>query len=703
MSLAAAVPAIAAGPTGHFTLRQVLGYPFPTDLTSAAATGEIAWQLNERGNRNIWVADAPDFKPRQITHYRGDNGQELTSIQLSADGKYMVYVRGGDHDNIYSVEAPPDPLATIGKEKVQVWAVPTSGGAPVLIGEGDSPLVAPDSRHVVFIHHGDHDVWTAAIDGSGKAHRLFFDNGRAHDLHWSPDGKQLAFVSSRDDHSFIGIYTTGEDRIRYIDPTTNRDIDPHWSPDGKRIAFVRRPGRGGQLAPLLKRTPQPWAIWIADVATGKAHVLWQSPHTLEGSMPDTAGGTNLHWAAGNRLVFVSDIDGWPHLYSIPAQGGEPQRLTSGHYMVEDVRMSSDRRFVIYSANTGDTPHDIDRRHLFEVSVEGGTPRALTAGRQLEWSPVALHGGHALAFIRAGAKTPPLIAVMPVSGGSAKILNQNRIPDDFPTDSLVVPKWVTFKAGDGYVAYGQLFERADTGAGKKPAVIFVHGGPMRQMLLGWHYSGYYSNAYAVNQYLANQGYVVLSVNYRLGIGHGWQFHHPAHAGPAGASEYGDVLAGAHYLQQLPGVDGTRIGIWGGSYGGYLTALSLARDSGIFKVGSDWAGIHDWALDMSRNWFHQRYPDFESGDRAEALKIAWQSSPVASIDKWRSPVLLVQGDKDHTVRFHQTVDLADRLGARHVPFKELVIPNEIHTFLRYHSWYKADAATADFFNRYLHGKP
>jgi dipeptidyl aminopeptidase/acylaminoacyl peptidase len=694
-------PALARASGTQFTMQQILGYPFPGDLTAAKSVKKIAWVLNERGERNIWVAEAPDFKPREVTHYQGDSGQELSNVQLTPDGKSVVYVRGGDHDAIYTPKVPPDPLSTIKREKVQIWSVPVGGGAPNLIGAGDAPVVSPDSKTVVFIHDKDHSVWSAPVNGSAKPKRLFYGRGADRDFHWSPNGKRLAFVSDRGDHSFIGIFTKGKARIRYLDPRTNRDFSPRWSPDGQKIAFVRRPGAGGQavLKRILKRHPRPWAIWVADVRTGKAHQVWKSPNTLLGSLPQTAGGANLHWLAGDRLLFLADIDGWPHLYTVPAAGGKPRRLTTGHYMVEDVTVSPDHRLVVYNANTGQTAHDIDRRHLFKVAVGGGHPQALTSGTDLEWSPVVLHGSDNIAFIRAGAKKPPLVAVESASGGQAKVLDAAQVPGDFPTADLVVPQYVTFKASDGHTAYGQLFERKG-GAAKKPAVIFVHGGPPRQMLLGWHYFGYYANSYAVNQYLANHGFIVLSVNYRLGIGHGWNFHHPKHAGPAGASEYRDVLAGAHYLQHRADVDSSRIGIWGGSYGGYLTALALARNSDIFKAGSDWAGIHDWALDMLRHWFRHKYPSFET-DRKKALKVAFRSSPIGAIDHWRSPVLLIQGDNDHNVKFHQTVDLASKLRARNVFFKELVIPDEIHSFLRYHSWLEADRATVKFLNNHLRG--
>jgi len=219
-----------------------------------------------------------------------------------------------------------------------------------------------------------------------------------------------------------------------------------------------------------------------------------------------------------------------------------------------------------------------------------------------------------------------------------------------------------------------------------------------MLLGWHYMDYYSNAYAVNQYLAAHGYVVLSVNYRLGVGYGRAYQHPAHAGPAGAAEYQDVLAGARFLQQTPGVDAKRIGIWGGSYGGYLTGLALARNSETFKAGVDLHGVHDWSRLLAQD-LGSAETRYERGDRDEAMAVSWKSSPDADVATWTSPVLLIQGDDDRNVPFQQTVDLARRLEAQHTPFEEMVIPNEIHGFLRHESWLRADQATVRFLDEKL----
>jgi len=688
--------AAAAPPQNGFTLEQVLSYPFPLDLTSARHGDRIAWVIDRNGVRNVWVAKAPDFKPHQVTRFTQDDGQEITQLTFSPSGNALVFVRGGDHDANWPVKVAVDPASSPVEPKVMLWTVDLRASTARELTEGDAPALASDGR-LAYIK--DDQVWTAplATNSKTKPKRLFFDHGKDGDLHWSPDGKRLAFVSNRDDHAFIAVFTDDHTPILYLSPSTGNDGAPRWSPDGTHIAFTRQPGNGGPPQPILQQTPQPWSIRIADARSGQGRVVWQSPDSLVGSYPQTAGGSNLHWADdGARLVFLADLDGWPHLYSVNANGGSPLLLTPGKFMVEDVVMSPDGHSVVYTANTGATKDDNDRRHLFQVPVDRAEPKPLTSGTGIQTSPAA--AGNGVAYIDAGAQRPPLVSVMQADGNNQRALQPDLIPADFPTTQLVIPQAVTFKAADGTEIQGQLFRSADAGA-NQPGMIFVHGGPPRQMLLGWHYMDYYSNSYAVNQYLATHGFTVLSVNYRLGIGYGHAFHNPPHAGPAGASEYQDVVAGAKFLQHVNGVDASRIGIWGGSYGGYLTALALARNSDIFKAGVDMHGLHDWSRAIG--WWFNQNPNgrYEQGDYKEALKVAWESSPDADIAKWKSPVLLVQGDDDHNVHFFQMEGVAPRLRKHGVPFEEMVIPNEIHGFLRHASWMKADSATVDFLERKL----
>jgi dipeptidyl aminopeptidase/acylaminoacyl peptidase len=689
--------AAAASPQTGFTLEQVLSYPFPVDLTSSEHGDRIAWVIDQNGARNVWVAKAPGFQPHQVTRFTQDDGQEITQLTFSPSGDALVFVRGGDHDANWPVKVAIDPASSPVEPKVMIWAVDLQSGTSREITEGDAPAISSNGK-LAYIK--DDQVWTAPLSASDKAKpkHLFFDHGKDGDLHWSPDGKRLAFVSRRDDHAFIGVFTGDHMPILYISPSTSVDGDPRWSPDGAQIAFTRQPGNGGPPQPILQQTPQPWSIRVADARTGQSHTVWQSPDTLVGSYPQTAAGANLHWTDGGaKLVFLSDIDGWPHLYSIPANGGTPLLLTPGKFMVEDVVVALDGRSIVYSANTGSAKNDDDRRHLFRVPVDRAQPVALTTGTDSQWSPTIVVA-NAIAFVDAGAQRPPLVSVMQANGSEQQALQTNLIPKDFPTAQLVIPQAVAFKAADGTLVHGQLFRSANAGA-NQPGMIFVHGGPPRQMLLGWHYMDYYTNSYAVNQYLATHGFTVLSVNYRLGIGYGHAFHNPPHAGPAGASEYQDVVAGAKYLQRVHGVDPARIGIWGGSYGGYLTALALARNSDIFKAGVDMHGLHDWSRAIG--WWFDQNPNgrYEQGDYKQALKVAWESSPDADIAKWKSPVLLIQGDDDHNVHFFQMTDVVPRLRKHDVPFEEMVIPNEIHGFLRHASWLKADTATVDFLQRKL----
>lgn len=693
-TVSAGAPCHAQQP-GPFTMTQVLGYPYPTGLVSLRSGQAFAWVSDARGVRNIWVAQGPGYGAHRLTDYTGDVGQEITHLHFSRDGKYLVYVRGGDHDANWPEPVQPDPTASPQQPQMQVWVVPLSGGPPRTLGEGDAPAISPDNQQVAYIHLPEQSVWLAPLDGSGKPQRLFFDLGKDSDLRWSPDARSLAFVSNRGDHGFIGVYRDAGTPIEYLLPSTSKDVEPHWSPDGARIAFVRRPGDGGPPQSVTERHPLPWSIWVADVARNDGGLVWQSPDTLRGSYP--GDHARLHWTADNRLAFVSEMDNWPHLYTIAATGGTPRLLTPGQFMVEDVVMTPDRRSLIYSANTGSDPGDNDRRHLYRVSVDGGTPIAVTRGSHSTWTPVLTADGETVAYIDAGPRRPPEVMWGRLSGASWHGAGGDALPADFPTDDLLVPQPIEFHAADGIAVQGQLFA-APGGMARKPGIIFVHGGPPRQMLLTWHYMDYYSNSYAVNQYLAAHGFVVLSVNYRLGVGYGHDFHYPEHWGPTGAAEYRDVVAGAKWLQHHPGVDPKRIGIWGGSYGGYLTALALARNSDIFKAGVDMHGVHDWSM-FADDWFGKAPDRYEMPDTAAVKKLFWLSSPDAAIGTWKSPVLLIQGDDDRNVHFHQMVDLVRRLQVQHVPYQEIVIPDEIHGFLRYHSWLEADQATAAYFKEQL----
>ena len=671
-----------------FTLEQILGSAFPYEMTAAPAGGHVAWVENLRGVRNIRVASPPGYQARTVTAYTADDGQEISQLAFAPDGRTVIYVRGGAANRQGEI---PNPTSDPAGAEQALWVVSLDGGAPRKLADGHSPAISPKGDRVAFLNRGQ--VWWVALDGKQKATQAIKARGQASQLAWSPDGSLLAFTSGRGDHSFIAVFDPAAKSLRFLDPGLDRDGNPVWSPDGKRIAFLRVPAerRVGAFGP--RREAQPWSIRVAEVGTGEGRQIWRADPGDGSAFRFVVAESQLFWGAGDRLVFPWEKDGWTHLYSVPEAGGPATLLTPGAFEVEHVTLAPGGREVVFSSNQD----DIDRRHLWRASVVGGRPRAVTAGQGIEWAPVVLSDGATIAFCRSDARRPARATIV-TGSGEPRDLAPDAVPAEFPSVALIEPQPVTFAAADGMSIPAQLFLPAGLRSGdRRPAVIFFHGGSRRQMLLGWHYSVYYHNAYALNQYLASRGYVVLSVNYRSGIGYGMKFREALDYGAAGASEYQDVVGAGLYLRGRPDVDPTRIGLWGGSYGGYLTAMGLARASDLFAAGVDLHGVHDWSI-VIRNFV----TTYDAGEQQAAARLAFDSSPVASLKTWRSPVLLVHGDDDRNVPFSESVNLAEPLRAQGVHCKQLIFPDEVHSFLRHANRLRAYRAAADFFDRRLAGR-
>jgi len=656
-----------------------LAAPRLSELVASKQGDRIAWLSYDRGEHQVWSAVGPAFAPKLAAHWPGDDGRPLSDLAISDDGARLAFVRGDDEG--HAVNPTSDPLGP----KQQLWVVDAAGASPpVLVGEGLRPVFAPDGKSVTFLVKGE--LHATPVDHPADA-VVLHANGKQGAPVWSPDGARFAFVSHRGDHSLVGVFDPAAQHITWMAPGVDRDDSPVWSPDGKRLAFLRFRGRLAD-APLdveffAPRTPV--SVVVADAASGEGRVVVpEDPSGGFAQRDSMAADAPLIWTQGDRLVFPSERDGWLRLWSARADGsGEPVALTPSGCEAEAPALSPDHASVVVATNCG----DIDRRHLMRIPASGGTARALTSGHGIEWGAVSTASG-AMAYVGSAARDVPGIVVQPGGAAPPKRITPDAAALHMP--AFVEPETVTFKSDDGVDLHGQLFlppaERRAAGK-KMPALIFVHGGPVRQMLAGWHPMGYYHHTYAMNQYLASRGYAVLAFNYRLGVGYGRAYRRLEGAGPTGSSELRDVQTAAHWLAQREGVDASRLGIWGGSYGGLLTALSLSRDSATFHAGVDLCGVHDWSR-FIRDELHG--PDAE--------RLARASSPVASVAGWTSPVLFVHGDDDHTVPFSQTVDLVQRLrdyGKAHV--ETLVFPDEQHGSVVHAHLVTTAQRVGEFFDR------
>ena len=678
-----------ATPKEGFTLEGVLSVPYPEGLVAAKKADRIAWIMNDKGARNVWTAAAPDFKPVNLTGFVRDEVFELPDVRLTDDGRLAVFVKGGRPNAAgWVTNSDSDPA---GREQA-VWAVRTDGGAPWRIASGADPVLSPDGRSLLLVKDGL--IYRASLeprpDAAGGAapapppELLFREAGRNGSPRWSPDGAGIAFVSNREDHSLIGVFDIVQRKILWISPSVDRDSDPCWSAEGTEIAFVRRPGLAfgdEALNEFFVRGPADLSIWVADAATGRARELWRAPK----EPPRVYTFRNFDLTASGRILFTAERENWHHVFSLPLMGGDLLDLTPGDGDIEQLGLSSDGAALYYSSNLG----DLHGRHIWRVPTGGGKPVELLKGHDIGTFPAPLASGTRAAFLYATAVHPTSVAILPAAGGQVEVVAPRELPAEFPLKDLVTPELVIVKAADGLEIPCQLFlPRGLKPGDRRPAVVFTHGGPIRQMLLGWHYMEFYNDAYGINQYFASRGYVVISVNYRSGIGYGRLFREAPNAGMEGGAEYQDVLAAAAYLRSRPDVDPERLGAWGLSYGGLLTALGLARNSDIFKVGVDMAGVSDWS---QMRWVRL--------DPARA-KVAHDSSPAASVASWKSPVLFIHGDDDRNVAFQQTTDIVQKLRAKgDVPIELMIVPDEPHEFLLREHRMEAYRRLFEFIDRYI----
>ena len=781
-ALLASMP-VATAPPAAPTVQQFLSPASPQEVVAARKVDRVAWVDYAEGKRNAYTAAAPAFVPVRLTSFTKDDGIMMSGVRISDDGSTVIFIRGGapNREGWFA-----NPSADPNGPDHAVWAARTTGGPAWRVVDANNPELAPDGSALLFVKEGQ--IYRAKVSSVkpisdvDRGEKPFITEwGVQSGPKWSPDGRKIAFVSTRTDHSFIVVYDVATRSVKYMSPSVDYDTMPLWLPDSKHLMFMRRPGlpfgqqaqqgsgglglpngpayqppaagaanagrggggrggggarnggggRGGQPAgaqdaaanqapvnnsPGLMRATfkggSTLAFYKADVTTGEAQETWHNE-------PNDRMVTNFNnvRVAGNDIIFPyapggggrggrgrgaapgdapppqpqGPVDEWDRYYSldITNASARPVLLTTTDGLIEDqtsIDVSADGKTFYYCTNA----KDIERRHIWAVPVGGGTPVEITTGEGVETSPTVLASGKYLATLSASWNMPQSLGVWPLGSSVSAAATQKIVfptsRPGFPTDAHVKPEIVITHAADGLEVHNQVFVPKDLKPGeRRPAIIFVHGGPVRQMMPAYHYMQFYHWAYGINEWLASEGYVVMSINYRSGIGYGRSFRNAPNVGGAGNAEYQDVLAGGKYLQTRPDVDPNRVGIWGLSYGGVLTSQALARNSDIFKAGVDLAGVHLWGSSLDPN------------------AVSYQSSTIGAIDGWKSPVLLIQGDDDRNVAFQQMTGLVQLLRQRDVYYELIVFPDDVHESLLHSRWMYTLGRMDAFLKKFLMDVP
>ncbi len=666
---------------------------------AAKTDGTGAWRLASIENTEIATG--------------GRGGGRGGSPTLSPDGKYVVFARDGQLYRAKTSRPVTSAMDTAGVPFIKEW------------GRQSDPVWSPDGAKLAFVSARENHAFIAVYDV--KTRRVDFlapstdmDGGPV----WSPDSKRIAFIR-RPGTPFGQQVAANAPNGQAAAPAPGGGgggrrggrggggggaggADMPAGPSGCPVGGGGAGGRGGAAAGFnnggrgaeadtghvdgLCRAAFPGgytiSFMIADVATGKAKEFWHNQPNDR-----TFNGINSFQWADDHVVFTAQRpnDEWDRYFSVSIDSPQPEPvlLTTTDGLIND--SVADRTFVTTAfSKDGKTFYyctnakDIEKRHIWAVPTSGGTPVQISTDDGVEVSPTPLASGKQMAVLYFNAAQPASIGIVPSAGGSTKVVFPTLMKD-FPQAAHVTPEIVLTKAADGLEIHNQLFLPKDLKPGeKRPAIVFVHGGPSREMLPAYHYMQFYHWAYAYNQWLASQGYVVMSINYRSGIGYGRSFQRAANTEGRGNSEYQDVVAGAKYLQSRPDVDPNRVGIWGLSYGGLLTAEALARNSDIFVAGVDLAGVHIY------------------GNAQDTTSLAFRSSAVGAINGWKSPVFLEQGDDDRNVDFAQMVGLVDLLRARGVYYELTVIPDDVHESLIHSRWIDIFSRSSDFLHRFVWDK-
>ncbi len=623
---------------------------------------------------------------------------------------------------------------------VSLWVSRPDGSMQRQISSGDATVAAfdwsPDGR--LAYAQGGH-IWLAEPEGD-HSRRITRGVSKDSSPRWSPVGERLAFVRDGgllvyeiDRQCLTTCELPGTVAAGYAD-----SISVRWSPNGERLAAGIVCAAQRDLA-VVNRSGE--LVWRTDTADNEAAFAWIDDDHLHVTQVDPTTRFRVHQLVdigtgetrelvreesekglkgelspvvrknGAGIAYVLTPENWPHVFYYDLATNSLRQLTHGDcddtgHAGDALEFSPDGSMVVFSTNR---ETDLNQRQLWSVEVDSGNMTKLTSIPGTDscaaWSP----DGRSIAYLHCSPDQSADIWLLEVAQPDSARQLTHSMPESLTSEKTILPRHLTYPSTDGFQVHGDIFLPKGFDASRRyPAVVWVHGGMSRQMRYGWHPMHSYSLFYSFNQYLLHRGFVVLSVDYRGSIGYGRAYEEGTYLSMC-QGDLADVVAGASYLKSLDYVYPDAIGVYGLSYGGYMTLGAMTKHPDAFAVGVNIAGIWDWP--QYERWREETYPGsrWQGTQRlgglpnAENAQVWHEASPMHFVDGLKNPLLNLMGTEDERVDFTQMDSIIRDCVAHEKDFAVLYYPGETHTFTHRRTWKDALPRIEGAFRRYLMTAP